>query len=100
MSKNIPEWEFFKRIEKTELDVGKLKPTTQDSVTLGQEAIALAFISMAAHNPSYARKMKDLEVNSLRSKGLSPRILKMLEHRLLSICEQAEELAIERRKLA
>lgn len=91
MNNEIPEYEFFERLEKTEQDIGELKPTVVDGVKVALEACFLAFLAMARLYPSGARKIKDLVIADLKGKGLAPPLLEMLEHDLLLVCDRAEK---------
>lgn len=82
-----PEWQFFARLEKLEA----LKPTAEDGRILAMEAFVIAFIALARHRPTIARKAKDLLIARLKKLGLTAGLLGQLERDLLEICDEVEQ---------
>ena len=86
------EWDFFARIENLERDIKATKPTLKDVNTVALFAFGLAFGAMAIHIPEHARGIKDDYMGYLKTSGLSPKMLDMLERAMLEACDMAEKL--------
>jgi hypothetical protein len=85
------EWDFFKRIENLEQDIETAKPTLNDANTVATFAFGLAFGNMVIRTPKYAKKMKDECTQHLKTLGVSPKVLDLLEQFMLKACDIAEQ---------
>ncbi len=86
------EWDFFKRIENLERDIEAAKPTLKDANTVAIFAFGLAFGAVAVHIPDQARRIKDSYKGYLKTSGVSPKTLDILERGMLEACDMAEKL--------
>lgn len=55
-------------------------------------AFGLAFGAMAIHIPEHARKIKGDYIGYLKTSGLSPKMLDILERAMLEACDLVEKL--------
>jgi hypothetical protein len=85
------EWDIFKRIENLEQDIETAKPTLEDANAVSTFAFGLAFGNMVIRTPKYAKKMKDECTQHLKTLGVSPKVLGLLEQFMLKACDIAEE---------
>jgi len=81
MTKKVPEWDIFSRVEKLE----KLEPTLEDTFILAQFALLQAFAARVqqSNNP---RKDLHRVVAKLKELGLSGETLKQVGRQLIAVC--------------
>lgn len=85
------EWEFFGRIENLEQEIEIMHPTLKDAITLAILTYGIAFFAVALHSPEHVRRIKDSYMKELKTFGVSPGLLEMLERIMLGVCDIVEE---------
>lgn len=91
-----PKWDLFTRLEKLEKleptiqELQELRPIMTDVYQLSVFAFALGFYGMALQH-SNPRKIKDAWLGFLKKRGLSTKMLEVVESWLTTICEVCEE---------
>lgn len=68
----VPEWDFFKRIENLEEKIKDIEGQVPPDMLLPIALVGLiyGFIAFSLHSPKYVRKWKDDLLSTLREGGL------------------------------